>query len=1072
MRDLYVVALVLLAGLAGTVMQSPQSSRETGAQIGSVQTGVKADEVPKGPLTIVCGASAACDKNHIRPELIPENHPAGPVDLKVLIAFVPDPDRTNLRLYFDRAVESLENAAQDEGYRFLDYWLPWPSSPLPNYELRKDREDEKTARRAGEDYPGVLVFQGGGGKPGLLVFLVGDRPSAGYSKPEFDNALVYEGLLHPEAEPLHIVGPDFSGSLSLLRLALRNVHGRDIVVHSGSATNPFLLNLLKDELKARGEGSGAYTYLACDDEVQNRLIDFLKNHMGAKPPFSMLHESRTAFGTGFGSSKAFCVAPSSDPQAFVSYSFPPGLSYVRKAYGQTRTSTSTDGAPETISNRPSLQLDLSTTEQGQDQQPELSSTTPVSHDAELAAASEALQHDRIHYAGVVATDPLDTLFVASYLRSAVPDTRLVLMDADVLDALPGNDISLQGSLLVSSYPVFFEPQGWYKNALDRPVFSSQFEEGVYNAARSFLHPEDGTKPLEPTRIWISVIGRDGLWPVSVQKEDITDPRPLGWSWPPRVWVALACVLAFVLLTFFTGFILAQKEQPDRWCADLSLFPTRGNLAARGSYITGIAISLLGCWLAGTAGQIGLFWEQPNFYWFGGRTVAAIATLFLVFSVWISIWTIREFFPGPGPRLAAAQSGSGYLGYLSFPWIVFGSYAVALLLTMSPGDNKEGYFFSLRSIELGSGVSPALPFLFICISFVLFCVTQLKRVVFADERFQRVPTIESDGLQGVLGPRLEELDALLSAPLLRQPWNVVLACLVFPLAAFLFARYSLESLEGRWFDWAYAISVAAVCLAMVLTTSRFWFCWRLLQRVLEALDMHPIREAFNSVPKDSSWSSVWKQSSGKRSYRLYSITLECLRKLKGKPGFETLDFDRIERLSNELTQSVSSGVRERMQVYWNLQREMYVAGCLASEALQGPTRSKDDIKKFIALRYASLFRYVMAHLRNLATFLTFGYVLLALSLGSYPFLAPRGIAWFLSIMLIGLSVPVVSVFHEMSVDPILTRMTQAAEGKTDWGFITRTASFTALPILSMMASHFPVVGKYVLSWVQPALKSIH
>jgi hypothetical protein len=137
-----------------------------------------------------------------------------------------------------------------------------------------------------------------------------------------------------------------------------------------------------------------------------------------------------------------------------------------------------------------------------------------------------------------------------------------------------------------------------------------------------------------------------------------------------------------------------------------------------------------------------------------------------------------------------------------------------------------------------------------------------------------------------------------------------------------------------------------------------------------------------------------------------------------------------------------------------------------------TSMRAQVESFFALRFLSYIRYVMLHLRNLATFVTFGYVLLALALGSYPFLAPRAIAWFLSLLLIGLSIPVVLVFLQMSRNAILSKLSSTTPGKSDWGFATRTISFTALPLLSMLASPFPFIGRYVFSWLQPALKSLH
>jgi hypothetical protein len=1074
-RDLYVVALVLLAGLAGTVIQAPPGDSADRSSASTKHVPQDVDRPLTGPMVAICSPSTdgLCTKKNIRPELTK--------GLNIIVALVPDPERTNLPLYFDRGIEALQNAAQDHGYRFLDYWLPWQTTPIPEYDLRGDREDEKKRRLENVKYPGVLVFQAQDQLDrDLAIFLVGESNTAGFSRDEMKNAFDYEEILRADkGSAMRIIGPTFSGSLDLLTKAIETGQkGRQVSVLSGTATNKARLDRLTWELQnGRPNGAAPTTYLSRDDDTQSWLLDFLKNRLWANAPYGLLSESRTVFGESF-RTKLVTGHEKSDADfrktpTFVEFSFPPGLSYVRRAYGHG----SAMKQPEvdlTSPDRQSLSLDLGAGEQGRDQPPEFNSTTPVSHDGVLGAISEALAHDRIRYSGVVATDALDSLFVTSYLRSAVPDMRLVILDADVLYALPGNDVSLQGSLLVSSYPVFVEGQGWYNtnHPERRLIFSSQYEEGIYNATRAMLADNPHPDYLEPTRLWISVIGRDGLWPVSV---DQTKPSlTFGWSWPPRVWVAMVAVIAFALLAFAAAIYMAQKggPVPEAWCADFSLDPIRGNTAGRAAYMTGMCLACSALWLSATAGQLGFFFDSPGSRWKGGLFVGLVTVGMLALAIRLTLKSAEAFHPAPGPKLAASETSKAYAGYLIIPWIVFLSYAWALWMAMAPSLRKEGYFFSLRSIELGSGISPSLPFLFICLAFLLFCATQLNRVVFADERFQRVPDLESGGIAAHLAPRLDELNRLLSSPLLEQPLNVKLACLAASLFSLAFAWVSLRSIEGWFFDVAYAVAVSAICLGLVLVVSRFWSSWKLLSRVLEQLELHPIREAFCDVPKEASWSIMWQQSPTKRNYQILARTLECLNGLMTLPEFAAVDVKRIDQLSDELLKHVSGGVREPMPTYWNLQRELCVAGLAASAALKKDYPQKAEIAKFIALRYVGLVRYVMMHLRNLASFLTFGYVLLALSLGSYPFLAPRGIAWFLSVVLVALSVPVVIVFLQMSRDPILSRMTATAEGKHDWGFFTRTVSFAALPLLSVLASHFPVVGKYVLSWVQPALKSLH
>src|SRR4051812_38223005 len=43
------------------------------------------------------------------------------------IATVPDPERSNLKLDFDRELEAIQNAAESAGYQIERFWFPWGS---------------------------------------------------------------------------------------------------------------------------------------------------------------------------------------------------------------------------------------------------------------------------------------------------------------------------------------------------------------------------------------------------------------------------------------------------------------------------------------------------------------------------------------------------------------------------------------------------------------------------------------------------------------------------------------------------------------------------------------------------------------------------------------------------------------------------------------------------------------------------------------------------------------------------------------------------------------------------------
>ena len=298
----------------------------------------------------------------------------------------------------------------------------------------------------------------------------------------------------------------------------------------------------------------------------------------------------------------------------VGFRFPRGLSHVRQAFqNQPYSKAKTDAesanptpAPDPTQDRPSLAITGDSSE-GRDAVPEFAGDSPVSHNAELSAMSDALQHQQLQYASIVATDTLDLLFVANYLRTSVPDTRLILMDSDVLQTLPSADTSLQGSLVVGLYPIYGESQRW----IGRPprVFSSQFEEGVYGATvalalqRSDLQgtAAQGSSPnlaelrgdvvarekdsqgRDQSVFWISAIGKDALWPIALRFHADNLLRPGAKAlqqflptYAPRYWMTLAMALLVAIVALFVAFHVAQKhkDKPYQWCADFCLHPHR------------------------------------------------------------------------------------------------------------------------------------------------------------------------------------------------------------------------------------------------------------------------------------------------------------------------------------------------------------------------------------------------------------------------------------------------------------------------------------------------------------------
>src|SRR5580704_8567811 len=115
--------------------------------------------------------------------------------VRFLIVLAPDPVHTELNLAFDRGVETIQQAAQEQGYDFDRATMPWDPESHPensDFQKREAEEAEKTAR---ESLPGLMIFRPAlelgqqSAKGPLFVFVVGETPTAGIHKKQFANAL-------------------------------------------------------------------------------------------------------------------------------------------------------------------------------------------------------------------------------------------------------------------------------------------------------------------------------------------------------------------------------------------------------------------------------------------------------------------------------------------------------------------------------------------------------------------------------------------------------------------------------------------------------------------------------------------------------------------------------------------------------------------------------------------------------------------------------------------------------------------------------------------------------------------
>ncbi|HYK37848.1 hypothetical protein [Alloacidobacterium sp.] len=417
---------------------------------------------------------------------LPPKDPSAGLNLTYIIATIPDPLGSHLSLQFDRNVVAIERAAEANGFGFERYWFPW--SGLQQTQLNeRDIGLTDTLKQQLRDQPGLLMFRKFT-KPGadissiysprLLVFLVGETPTAGLNKIAFTKAARYIVQLDcrlnggpqcadanniqkgPDPGPCNlttkvkVLGPNFSASFSPLYRALEDLRtlARDRLCISADILSPTTTveaqrNTFKEEIDKQHLGS--FTPLAPTDcRTEMTMLAFLRElgyHIGE---VAYLSEDETSYSPG--TLEKQCTFP-----GISTLTYPRDLSALRNMWQPTVVSVT----PADISGQPvrSQIVPFSLHEQSSNEldSPVAFATEQAAPDIDQALSNitSTIRHLRYRVIIVTASNPLDEVYLLQYLRHNVPDVRLATYDQDLLMLRVLNFEALRGTISVTSFPL-------------------------------------------------------------------------------------------------------------------------------------------------------------------------------------------------------------------------------------------------------------------------------------------------------------------------------------------------------------------------------------------------------------------------------------------------------------------------------------------------------------------------------------------------------------------------------------------------------------------------------------------
>ncbi len=432
------------------------------------------------------------------PNCLPQLSDQQPIHILSLMAAIEDPIHTHLGMETDRTLDAIQAATAVASYNPYSHFLPWrPADATRN-------AGESAGSESDLHQPGLLIFRKevSPGQPTeyLAVFLIPELPTTGLDQEAFFVAqqmmvetVAQTGYPTKDARVIRFVGPNFSGSMASFTDLDRVLHNsnhsdQEYSIHafSGPITSP------PDQPFANLDSSLKLTQTT-DCEAINAFLSGVQEYGYSPEQVAVVSEE----GTEFGNQADFRGSDiDGNIQEPVKHScqivsgplflhFPRDISKLRNAYGAQAGQTK----PTTTTQSGTSQADVpvnwqdSEASQGDDVPAYGGQQTPLSQQAALSSLTGILRRANIRALGILATDPMDEAFLIRSFKKSSRDVRLFLRDPDLLYLRTLDAGSLNGTLLVSNYPLISQNESWSRDKSQKSslAFPSAIQEAQYNA---------------------------------------------------------------------------------------------------------------------------------------------------------------------------------------------------------------------------------------------------------------------------------------------------------------------------------------------------------------------------------------------------------------------------------------------------------------------------------------------------------------------------------------------------------------------------------------------------------------
>ena len=986
----------------------------------------------------------------------------GAPTLHASILTLPDPQHTSMAFWFDLRLRAVQRAFGDMGYLPRSIYLPWAAS---NSQEGREGLSSSYPHAA----PGFIWFNkersNAGPSDAHVLFIVGESQTLGLNREAMTRALASaDRLLGTGTEPITLIGPQFSGSLTSLGQSL-NTHFQQRSPRPLRLQGTTTLDARSISKLQAMTGDLAGDRLAISPWTSNlsgpakeQLLDWYIQEAGwpDASKLAIFTESNTVY-MGDQQVKATRIL------------FPMGLSRLR-AERTALTQNSAKAVAEAGLSMPSTLLGPGVEDppRGQDTLPQFASDT--TRNTELTLASTVLSLSRRGYThiGISASDPEDILFLAERIRAYHPSCTLFTLSGNhLLFAHPNYSPAMNGMVMVGGFPLTdsMRALSLLEGDLESPVhFTSEGEYAAYYATLFALEPARITasqKPVLGSQGFISVVKNGNIWPL--RQGGLLESKAPPFPWKHDVdplYQKIASVspdlnqyvhsrmyqlsLLLLLLGGTAGWVfLRPLDQAHQAGADGP--PVRPyEYLTSGALLALAIVSLLAVgYLLPLPLLLGSPWSDPHLW--------TSLIIWAVFCFAVGRALLRRL--GPGWTLLLLLLALG-------PAAGSALWARQHLLTFIP--------FYLRFTSPGRGVSlmPALVLLTAGLALLLRTWFDMKR----QDHGALWP--EPQGASGSVGQRLRHFRGLHF-----QPWIFGLVLLAQLLHRALSGGLVRPLLEGTH------ITIGLLAMGSFLLFAALFLFWQLLRgwtelrRLLQELEECAYLEAFAEAGRLVKWNAMRALGRGLRTHassqrgrELLALQEPWMAARDATYPVQVASMTEVARASREARWSANEFTNWRTRI--RLAGLMSTCGdSLIAAWTEDPVAAhRNEVHLFLALRATSLIREAFLAMRYLLIGSLGSMLLLLLATAAFDFQPKLEVMGILSAVLLTMAGWATLSILQMERSPLLSRLegTDPGQIKLSFGLVENALKYVVVPLLLLLGTLNPTMGGFVVQVFNPLM----